>query len=45
MYGILPRPRHGLVYKWFAEELGFQDICVEGDTLTVVKKLNGEHND
>ncbi|KAH1031841.1 hypothetical protein J1N35_044015 [Gossypium stocksii] len=27
----------------FAEELGFQDICVEGDTLTVVKKLNDEH--
>ncbi|MBA0573546.1 hypothetical protein Golob_000816, partial [Gossypium lobatum] len=29
----------------FAEELGFQDICVEGDTLKVVKKLNDEHND
>ncbi|MBA0853264.1 hypothetical protein Goshw_015455, partial [Gossypium schwendimanii] len=26
-------------------ELGFQDICVEGDSLTVVKKLNDEHND
>ncbi|MBA0573547.1 hypothetical protein Golob_000816, partial [Gossypium lobatum] len=26
-------------------ELGFQDICVEGDTLKVVKKLNDEHND
>lgn len=23
-----------------AEEMGFQDICVEGDTLTIIHKLN-----
>lgn len=23
-----------------AEELGFQDVCVEGDALTIIRKLN-----
>lgn len=23
-----------------AEDMGFQDICIEGDTLTVIRKLN-----
>ncbi|MBA0839170.1 hypothetical protein Goarm_004931 [Gossypium armourianum] len=28
-----------------AEEMGFQDICVEGDALTVIRKLNFAEED
>ncbi|KAG8485123.1 hypothetical protein CXB51_021760 [Gossypium anomalum] len=28
-----------------AEELGFQDICIEGDALTVIRKLNAAEDD
>ncbi|KAG8494167.1 hypothetical protein CXB51_011859 [Gossypium anomalum] len=28
-----------------AEELGFQDICIEGDTLTEIRKLNAAEDD
>ncbi|MBA0827921.1 hypothetical protein Goarm_012659 [Gossypium armourianum] len=28
-----------------AEEMGFQDICVEGDALTVIRKLNSAEED
>ncbi|MBA0810676.1 hypothetical protein Gohar_002646 [Gossypium harknessii] len=28
-----------------AEEMGFQDICVEGDALAVIKKLNFAEED
>ncbi|KAH1046986.1 hypothetical protein J1N35_037770 [Gossypium stocksii] len=28
-----------------AEELGFRDICVEGDTLSIIRKLNFEEED
>ncbi|MBA0576099.1 hypothetical protein Golob_024488, partial [Gossypium lobatum] len=28
-----------------AEEMGFQDMCVEGDALTVIRKLNSAEED
>lgn len=29
----------------FVEKLGFRDVCVEGDALTVIRKLRDREND
>ncbi|MBA0844862.1 hypothetical protein Goarm_022736 [Gossypium armourianum] len=29
----------------FAKELGFRDVCVEGDTFTIIKKLESVNED
>ncbi|MFQ6641008.1 hypothetical protein Gotur_016694 [Gossypium turneri] len=28
-----------------AEDMGFQDICIEGDALTIIRKLNSAEED
>ncbi|MBA0602780.1 hypothetical protein Gorai_002949, partial [Gossypium raimondii] len=42
--GIITRNNEGMVVT-VAEEMGFQDVCVEGDVLTVIRKLNFAEED